>query len=182
MAEEKSLTEQYRDYLTQVGKSPRTVRAYGDDVASFAKWFEQTTGEGFHPSLVDPRDILEYRGFLLRQGKAPATVNRRLDALRNFFRWAKREKLITDSPFDLLENVSVKEQQDIAPRWLDLKEQLALLRAVRKGGDLRDLAIIQTLLGTGLRVSELAALTLSDLELSERKGVLHVRQGKGTKA
>ena len=182
MTEEKTLLTQYRSYLERVGKSPRTVQAYSDDVASFAKWFEQTTGEGLHPSLVDPRDILEYRGFLLRQGKKPATVNRRLDALRNFFRWAKREMLITDSPFDLLENVSVKEQQDIAPRWLDSKEQLALLRAVRKGGDVRDLAVIQTLLGTGLRVSELAALTVADLELSERKGVLHVRQGKGTKA
>ena len=37
-------------------------------------------------------------------------------------------------------------------------------------------------MGTGLRVSELAALTVADLEISERKGVLHVRQGKGTKA
>jgi len=76
----------------------------------------------------------------------------------------------------------LKEQKDTAPRWLDHKEQLALLRAVRKRESKRDLAIIQTLLGTGLRISELAALKVSDLEISERKGWLYVRKGKASKA
>jgi site-specific recombinase XerD len=44
------------------------------------------------------------------------------------------------------------------------------------------LAVIQTLLGTGLRISELVALTVSDLEITPRKGTLYVRQGKGSKA
>jgi site-specific recombinase XerD len=43
-------------------------------------------------------------------------------------------------------------------------------------------AIIQTLLGTGLRISELAALKVSDAEISDRKGILYVRAGKGGKA
>jgi hypothetical protein len=39
---------------------------------------------------------------------------------------------VGESPFDVLEKVLVKEQKDTAPRWLDAKEQLALLRAVRR--------------------------------------------------
>ena len=177
-----SVLTTYKKHLETVGKSPHTVRAYSQDLAAFARWFEQTTGEDLIPRAVDSRDIQEYRGYLMVRGRAPATVNRQLIALRGFFRWAKQEGLVADSPFEVIERVLVKEQRDVAPRWLNRKEQLALLRAVRKRGSKRDLAIIQTLLGTGLRISELAALSVSDLELSERKGWLRVRQGKGGKA
>jgi integrase/recombinase XerD len=83
------------------------------------------------------------------------------------------------SPFEVLEEVWVKEQRDTAPRWLTRQEQLALMRAVRSGGSQRDLAVVQTLLGTGLRISELAALTVSDVEISDRKGTLYMRERKG---
>ena len=182
MAAKKNVTDQYRDHLTKVGKSPHTVRAYGHDLAAFTRWFEQIAGEDFDPQAVDPRDIQEYKGCLIGKGWKPATINRRLIALRRFFRWAKREGLVGDNPFEVLEQVLLKEQKDTAPRWLDRKEQLALLRAVRKRENRRDLAIIQTLLGTGLRISELSALKVSDLEISKRKGWLYVRKGRGSKA
>lgn len=85
-------------------------------------------------------------------------------------------------PFDALESVFLKEQKNTAPRWLARNEQQALLRAVREKGRRHDLAVIQTLLGIGLRISELAALKVSDLDISERKGTLQVRAGKGAKA
>jgi site-specific recombinase XerD len=182
MVKKKSVTDQYREYLVRVGKSPHTVKAYSQDLTAFARWFEQTNGEDFSPRVIDPRDIQDYKGHLMVRGRAPATINRRLIALRGFFRWAKQEGLAGGNPFEIIEKVLVKQQQDTAPRWLDRKEQLALLRAVRKAESKRDLAIIQTLLGSGLRISELAALRVSDLEISERKTWLRVRQGKGSKA
>jgi site-specific recombinase XerD len=182
MAAKKKVTDQCRGHLTKVGKSPHTVRAYGHDLAAFVRWFEQTTGEAFDPQAVDPRDIQEHKGYLIKKGLEPATINRRLIALHRFFRWAKREGLVGDKPLEVLEQVLLKEQKDTAPRWLDCREQLALLRSVRKRENRRDLAVIQTLLGTGLRISELAALKVSDLEISERKGWLYVRKGKGSKA
>lgn len=178
----KTITDRYQDYLARVGKSPHTVKAYGHDMATFARWLEQTIGEDFDPRAVDSRDIQEYRGYLMRRGKTPATINRRLIALRGFFRWAKQAGLAEENPFDVIEKVLIKQQQDTAPRWLDRQDQLALLRAVRKSRSKRDLAIIQTLLGAGLRISELAALKVSDMEISDRKGWLHVREGKGRKA
>lgn len=77
---------------------------------------------------------------------------RRLIALRRFFLWAKRRGQANNSPFEILENVQVKGQKEVAPRWLNRQDQLALLRAVRRSEKARDLALIQMMLGTGLRI------------------------------
>jgi integrase/recombinase XerC len=144
-------------------------------------WFEQTTGDEFAPGIVDPREITDYLGHLLQRGSSPATVNRRLVSLRRYLLWAKKQGMLNDSPFEMLDRVRVKEQKDIAPRWLSRKEQLAFLRAVRQGENQRDLAIIQMLLGAGLRISETAALKVSDVQLNDRSGWVYVRTGKGMK-
>jgi site-specific recombinase XerD len=105
MAAKENVTDQYREHLTKVGKSPHTVRAYSHDLAAFARWFEQTAGEDFDPQAVDPRDIQEYKGYLIQKGLKPATINRRLITLGRFFRWAKQEGLVGDNPFEVLEQV-----------------------------------------------------------------------------
>ena len=114
----------------------------------------------------------------LPAAKKPATVNRRLVALQRFYKWAQQQGHATNNPFESLEGVRVKQQQGIAPKWLDPHQQMALLRAVRKGKSTRDLAIIELMMKTGLRVSELIDLTLTDVELSERAGKVIVREGK----
>ena len=75
----------------------------------------------------------------------------------------------------------VKEQQDTAPRWPTRKEQLSLIREVRRKKSIRDMPIVQTLLGMGLRISELAGLEIGDLEIKERSGRVRVRGGKGVR-
>ena len=182
MVSNKDMATDYQEYLEQAGKSANTVKAYVYDVAAFAAWFEQTTGDEFAPGIVDPREITDYRGHLLQRGSSPATVNRRLVSLRRCFFWAKKQGMINDTPFEMLERVRVKEQKDVAPRWLNRKEQLALLRAIRQGENQRDLAIIQLMLGSGLRISETAALKVSDIELNDRSGWVYVRTGKGMKS
>jgi len=70
----------------------------------------------------------------------------------------------------------------VALLWLSRKEQQALLRAVRQGENQRDLAIVKIMLGAGLRISEAAALKVSDLEISDHSGWVKVRVGKGMKS
>lgn len=181
MVRNKDVVSDYQEYLEQTGKSANTVKAYVHDVGAFASWFEQTTGDEFAPGIVDPREITDYRVFLLQRGSSPATVNRRMVSMRRYFLWAKKRGVINVSPFEMLERVRVKEQKDVAPRWLSRKEQLALLRAVRQGENQRDLAIIQMMLGAGLRISEAAALKVIDIQVSERSGWVRVRVGKGMK-
>jgi len=178
----KDIVSDYQEYLEKTGKSDNTIKAYLHDVVSFVVWYEQTAGEEFSPGAVDPREITDYRGYLLQQGRSPATVNRRLVSLRRFFIWVKKKGATNDSPFEMLERVRVKEQKDVSPRWLNRKEQLALLRAIRQGESERDLAIIQIMLGAGLRISEAAALKIKDIDINDRSGWVHVRLGKGMKA
>ena len=54
MSSPQLIINQYRDHLTRAGKSPRTIRAYMQDVTAFARWFEGTTGSPFNPQAVDP--------------------------------------------------------------------------------------------------------------------------------
>ena len=74
----------------------------------------------------------------------------------------------------------MKEQRQ-GIRWLSRTEQNALLRQVERYGSARDVGTVKLLLNTGLRVSELTDLLWSDVEISDHKGELVVRSGKGSK-
>ena len=79
------------------------------------------------------------------------------------------------------EGISKVEEVKPAPKWLDKLAQYALLRAVQERGKSRDVALITLMLHTGLRVSEVANLKVADVKMSERKGTVTVRGGKGGK-
>ena len=73
--------------LAREGAAPKTLASYRTDLAHFAGWFAESTGEAFTPAAVTPTDLRDYRAHLLTvENRAPATVNRRLAALRRFFR------------------------------------------------------------------------------------------------
>jgi site-specific recombinase XerD len=172
------LFKTFERYLRAQDRAEKTVGDYLTDLRLFAEWFTQTRDEPFKPQAITPTDVREYRAYLLNvKRQSPATINRRLVTLRVFCRWAMNEGLLASDPTSAIKPVK---QVQPAPRWLDRKEQYALRRAAEKDGDVRNLAILLLLLNTGLRVSEVAGLKLSDVELSERKGQITVR-GKGTK-
>jgi site-specific recombinase XerD len=175
------ILQTYSKHLETVGKSVHTVKAYTHDLTGFAHWFAQITGDAFDPQVIGPHDIAEYRSYLLTRRKKPATVNRRLVALQRFYKWVQKQGHTSNNPFEVLEGVRVRQQQGIAPKWLDPNQQMALLRAVRKGKSARDLALIELMMKTGLRVSELVDLTLVDVGLAERAGRVIVREGNGGK-
>ena len=159
--------------------SPKTRDAYRLDLLHFASWFARTVGEAFSPEAVTPTDIREYRGHLMNvEKRQPATVNRRLAALRRFFQWAKATGLAKELPTDDIKGVASSPR---APHWLDKRDVDRLIRTVERHGNTRDLAIVLVLRHTGIRVSELSSLMLGDVEISERKGALTVRSGKGGK-
>ena len=165
--------------LTREDVSPQTLKAYRIDLCHFQKWFEETLQESFSPKSVTRSDIRDYKSFLINvERRSPATVNRRLAALRKFFLWAHSQGMVSDSP---TQDVKGVESAPRAPKWLDKREVDKLIRAVERYGNLRDLAIVLTLRHTGIRVSELCALRADDIEISERKGTLTVRSGKGGK-
>jgi site-specific recombinase XerD len=169
----------FEQALIREGKSPLTIKNYLNDLAHFATWFAQTNGEAFAPEAITLLDVRAYKSHLLTVAKfKPATVNRRLAALARFCRWAKAQGLIVDNPTDDVKGVP---EVQSAPKALRDTELHRLLREVYKGGKKRDIAIIEVLANTGLRVGELAQLTRDDIEMSPRKGIVTVRSGKGAK-
>ncbi len=173
------LVERFLKDLERQEASPRTRASYRLDLLHFFRWFEQTVGDSASPEAVTPTDVREYRGYLQAvERRQPATVNRRLAALRRFFHWAKATGMVKELP---TENVKGVTSSPRAPRWLEKRDVDRLIRTVERHGNKRDLAIVLTLRHTGLRVSELSNLTVSDVQMSERKGALTVRSGKGGK-
>ena len=159
--------------------APKTRDAYRLDLLHFAGWFAETVGERFSPEAVTPTDVREYRGYLMNvEHRQPATVNRRLAALRRFFQWGKATGLVKELP---TENVKGIASSPRSLHWLEKRDVDRLIRTVERHGNTRDLAIVLTLRHTGIRVSELSALRVGDVEISERKGTLTVRSGKGGK-
>ncbi len=169
----------FAEALTQESRSALTVRNYLNDLEHFARWFVQTNGEAFTPQGITTLDLRAYKAYMLTVAKfKPATINRRLAALSRYCRWAKAIGLIQEDPTEEIEGVR---QMHGAPKALDALELRRLLREVHKGGQKRDIAILEILANTGLRVGELAQLTREDLDISERKGTVTVRSGKGAK-
>ena len=169
--------ERFLSSLERQDKSSATLKSYRSDLTDFINWFQDTNGEPFNPNRVTPIDLREFKQHLLTKGAKASTINRKLSCLKSFFKWAQREGLVEMMP-SFPQPVRT---QPLTPRWLDKVQQNALLRAVRKEGKLRDIAIITMLLHTGLRVSELCQLRWEDIVLSDRKGYLIVRAGKGGK-
>ena len=189
--------EQFAADLRARDRSERTIAGYLQDLRLFARWFRATNREDLTPKAVTPLDVREYRDHLVHDRKqSGATVNRKLAAVRAWLAWAEEEGVIDLSPAKSIKGVKIGRPQ---PRWLARKETYALLRELQKAeqlamarasGDLkhpsvvqarRDAAVVALLLHAGLRVGELVSLETSDVEVSERKGQVVVRFGKGGK-
>jgi site-specific recombinase XerD len=172
------LIEAFLQDLARAGKSPRTVEGYRKDLVDFIAWLEGRYGEAFDPKAVLPEDLRDYRQHLLAVRRAaPATINRRVSALRAFFAYLVSRGEIPSNPAARLSGVR---QARAAPKALSEAELRRLLREARRSPNPLHRAVILLLAHTGLRASELCALRLSDVTLSERKGKIVVR-GKGEK-
>lgn len=165
-------------YLQAKDDSPATVRNYNADLKKFMRWYRETTGEEPVPDTIGSLDIVEFRNYLVRQGQKATTINRALATLATFFSWAGEQGYAHTNP---ARDVRKIKEVKPAPRALQRKDLLRLLRAVRAGGKTRDCAMVILLVHTGLRVAELCNLRAEDVTIAERSGELRVRYGKGGK-
>ena len=183
--------DDFSKHLIENDRAPLTVKSYLRDLTLFTRWFERSNDQPLTPEVLTPTDAREYKQRLINTDKAsPATINRRLAALRAYVAWALEKGFIEYDPLGAVQSV---EEQTVAPKWLNKQEQYRVLREVEKTlhaartetakrQATRDQTIVVVLLNTGLRVGELIALELGDVKLSERKGEVRVRSGKGAKA
>jgi site-specific recombinase XerD len=159
-----------------------TIRRYRSAVEGFLAWYERCEQRSLTFSSLTPIALVGYRNYIQRtQRRATSTVNGQISALRAFCAWLTEERYLEINPAKRLKLVG--RQEASSRSGLDDAQANALLRQARTSRDpLRNYAIIQVLLQTGMRLDECSQLTLDDIELGERSGRVTIRQGKGNKA
>jgi integrase/recombinase XerD len=151
-------------FLTHVkvekGLSPNTVSAYQRDLAKFNVFAQKRklTLVG-----VTRDDLVDFLAGMYREKLESRTVARHLVTLRNFFRFAQVQELITTDPSLNLESPKIRRT---LPGYLRLEEVERLLTQpdAKTAPGLRDRAMLEVLYSTGLRVSELIGLRVTDLD------------------
>jgi integrase/recombinase XerC len=160
--------------------SPHTVSAYRRDLEQLAAFVdERRPGQALGPGDLD---VLLLRGFLgkLARTHSPASVSRKIAAVRAFLRYLQRRGEVAKNP---AAELSLPKVRRPLPTFLnvDAAAEVMVAPADTSAEGLRDRAVLETLYGAGLRVSELAGLDLGDVELgSPDLGSVRV-SGKGNK-
>lgn len=154
--------------------SPNTVRAYASDLARYLEWAERTAVDPIH---LDHRSLRRYLAELDRARYARTTIARRLSAVRSWFGYLLAEGLVDSDPSTVLSTPKVPSRlpnvvpNDVLTALLDAPDL-----ATPEG--LRDRAVFELLYASGLRVGEVAGLSVADLDLVQGQ----VRAfGKGSK-
>jgi integrase/recombinase XerC len=169
----------FLDDLRRQDRAPLTILDYKRDLDLFKRWYEQANGEPMLARNVIDEDILDYKAYMRRErGFKHTTVNRRLCALRVFFKWAVTVHLCAENPTT---NVRDVRGTKAPPKNLSHQDEKRVVHAVKRAGKPRDIAIVTLGLHCGLRTGDVVNLRLGDLDLHERKGTIHLRQGKGDK-
>ena len=168
--------ERYLDYLNfERGLSPRTLEAYQRDVGQFVDFAVRRGRDS--PDSVDSGDVREYVLHLSERGLASTSVRRAQSSLRTYFGFLIEEGLLEEDPTEGLRSPKVGRT---LPTVLSPAEMETLLEAPRLDSPAywRDRTILEVLYATGIRVSELIALRITDLELDTRVCTVF---GKGAK-
>ncbi len=168
--------------LSLHAKAPGTRDLYLRTARWFASWLLENDRPSVQPGdllAVSRQDAEAWFGAQRGDGKAPATIRSRWIGLRSLYNWLADEEEIDANP---MAKVRVEKVNPEPIRVLEAEQLRLLLKACEGTGffERRDMALLRTLAATGLRLAELAGLTLEDVDLPRR--VVHVRHGKGDKA
>ncbi len=171
------VSDQVEDFLSHLAverrTSAHTLDAYRRDLAALAEWAQ-----------VQSRGLLELRGDEIRafvasehrRGLSPKSLQRRLSACRSFYRWLLKLGRIAASP---AETIRAPKAPRKLPQVLDVDEAVQLVEVATDAPlGLRDRALLELFYSSGLRLSEVCALTWGDLDFAQ--GLVTVL-GKGSK-
>lgn len=169
------LAESWYIKLAAEGKSKSTIKSYRASVEGFLKWHAQ---QGSAAPVLDKATVNVYLADMREQGAKPGTTRLRFAALKLYSQWlamegeTNRDELVGMRP--------PKAAKPVVPCLSD-EDLDALVKACRGTDftDKRDMAIVRLLAQTGLRAGEMAALTVTDVDV--RGGMLKVVRGKGGK-
>jgi len=155
-----NLTDAHRQfikYLVDSGRSQSTVLAYGKDVEQIIEFIAPKGKQAIDELL--PGDVEEFKKSLQDKRYTSKSIARKLNSVKAFFRYLIAENMATSNPAETVIHPKIAIDP---PKFLSKTEYRALRDASR--GDTRMFAIIELLLQTGMRISELAELRMEDID------------------
>jgi integrase/recombinase XerC len=156
--------------------SPHTLKNYRRDIEQLARFCRDKSIH--HWRDVQQSHIRSHIAQRHRQGVGSKSLQRELSAIRSFYRFQLKKQLVDSNP---AQHVQAPKQARKLPKTLDVDQMTGLLEAcVGSVLETRDVAMFELFYSSGLRLGELAALDLDDLDLPDR--ALVVRAGKGGKS
>lgn len=181
-APDRSVVAEFLTHLDKErGQSPHTVKAYGRDLEAFVEFCDRHYGAGWTWEAVDRMGLRAYLGELQRRGLAKRSAARALSAVRSLYRYLQLHHGVQAN---VARAAKVPKIEKRLPTYLDratLDALFAWAEQRAEGGDFlaaRDLAMLELFYSTGMRLSELAGLSLGDVDLlADQAKVL----GKGRK-
>jgi integrase/recombinase XerC len=175
-----NLIDDFQTYLrVERNVSEHTCRAYIDDVGEFIKFLKKNDFINDQDGLfgIEAETVRAYLGFLFRQKIKKVTVNRKISSLRAFYKYLVRSGKTKNNP---AEPVRTSKTEKYIPIFLSVDEMFDLLNVQADNSilSLRNKAMLELFYSSGLRLSELAGLDVTDLDL--KQALVKVR-GKGKK-
>ena len=173
--EDQNLRSFFNFLIIEKGLSKHTVNAYKTDIKGFIKWINKNNKESLFNIKVSC--VNQYISYLFSLKLKSSSVNRKISSLKSFYLFLLKKKLIRYSPFS--EVISPK-QEKYLPASMSEREVEKLLNSpdVSKDIEQRDKAMIEMLYATGMRISELVNLKITDIDMN--RSVIKV-MGKGSK-
>jgi integrase/recombinase XerD len=166
----------FMEYIAvERGLSPNTLESYQRDLTAFHTYLSTTSNVASEE--VKHAQVMAYLGHLRSLGRANSTVSRNLASLRSFYHYLLKEEVVVTDPTVHVETPKIEKR---LPKVLTVTEVERLLRAPdpQTPSGSRDKAMLELLYATGIRVSELVSIRVSDVNLSA--GFLKC-MGKGSK-
>ena len=177
LSDEKILS-QFHDYLIRNENTPATIKSYLSCIKQFLEFLVIDLKQ------IDQMHIIHYKSELMDKQKLQAvTVNKKLQAIKRFSSWLCETGYIKNNVARDVKIIKIQ-SSNTAPKSLTEKEVNLLLQFAgtsKPSVKLRNYVMLQLLLNSGVRLSELVALNYGDVVINERSGSLLIRNGKGVK-
>lgn len=146
--------------LRSKGRSEATVIAYAKDIEQLLNFFSKEGCATLQATTIE--DLEKYKQYLQDNNYTPKSISRKINSTRTFYRYLMDNSVINDNPSEKLAHPKFETKP---PRVLTEMEYRALRDVSRV--DLRLYSIVEVLLQTGIRIGELAALSLDDIRKSK---------------
>ena len=160
---ENNILSSFENHLIAEGDELATIRAYSYDLKQLNTFLEQRKQSLISVSAGDLQDFVHK---VFNMGLSPVSINRKISSIKAFYRFLLRTKEISANPAEALELLKTRHK---LPMVLSIDEISAIVESAsdKTPLGLRDRVCLELLYSSGLRISELLSMKLSDLKMSE---------------